>query len=470
MPLSRIMQTDTLAPVSRPLGDAVVSTAYWQSCSASGHRLWKWIAWAFAAYWIFFVAGAFLKHKQLNEVGAVIVLATLGWASLERLWIRIDSVALACLALAFLPVIQAVCSNVPKSPDSIIKHVSLCLVMALSRVLRLPVISQSKVRRLLAFQVLVILFISLTLCRGATWDGERYSGMFANPNNLALIPLLLLLLVDQLRDSWLIQASAHAVVILVLAFTTTSGAVVAYALGCIIYLISKLSRRTQAIAWSLCLAGSLVGGVAFFTIDESALPDMRLTKQLFLMRSKMGKVLQGGDIQYYQFEKVEGSGTGSALWRIQHWRDTLIAYSDGTVAEQVFGFGPGSSVSVTKILPHNEYLRMLFEEGLVGLALFLFAWYGIIRAAPSGIRYVAITVAIYSFSENNLDNFPFMALLVLCLSANNTDAWIVAPIHKVRDRFLARRTSSSSSLQINQGGLIAARFEVERELTRPQVA
>jgi O-antigen ligase len=115
-----------------------------------------------------------------------------------------------------------------------------------------------------------------------------------------------------------------------------------------------------------------------------------------------------------------GSGSGSALWRIQHWRDIVVAYSKGTTVEQVFGFGPGSSIAVVEILPHNEYLRMLFEEGLVGLALFLFAWYGIVKTAPPGIRYVALAIAIYSFSENNLDNFPFMALFALCLSANVT--------------------------------------------------
>jgi hypothetical protein len=36
------------------------------------------------------------------------------------------------------------------------------------------------------------------------------------------------------------------------------------------------------------------------------------------------------------------------------------------------------------------------------------------------VRYVGLIVAIYSFSENNLDNFPFMALFVLCLSARHT--------------------------------------------------
>ena len=69
------------------------------------------------------------------------------------------------------------------------------------------------------------------------------------------------------------------------------------------------------------------------------------------------------------------------------------------------------------ILPHNEYLRMLFEQGIVGFLLFIFVWYRIIMTAPREVRYIGLIVAIYSFSENNLDNFPFMALFILCLSA-----------------------------------------------------
>jgi hypothetical protein len=60
---------------------------------------------------------------------------------------------------------------------------------------------------------------------------------------------------------------------------------------------------------------------------------------------------------------------------------------------------------------------MLFEQGLLGLGLFLFTWSKLIRTADPEVQYVGIIVAIYSFSENNLDNFPFMALFVLCLSA-----------------------------------------------------
>jgi hypothetical protein len=416
--MSQNTSSTTLAPLGSYATAATTEVNFWQLHSINGERLWNWIAWAFTGYWVLFVSGAFLENKQLNSVGGLVVLAVLGWAVVERLWVRVDAVVLASLALGLLPAIQVFGSTVPMSSESVIKHVSLCLVMALPRLLRLPVVSQLKVRRILAAQILVILFISLTLHRGSQWDGGRYAGLFVNPNNLALIPFLLLLLIDQLRDSRLIQLSAHAVVIIVLGFTTTSGAVVAYGLGLAVYLSSRLSRRGRAIVCYAGVAAVLLFSVFFSVVNESVLPDTRITKQIFLMRSEIGKVIQGEDIEYYQQEKVLGSGTGSALWRVQHWRDVLMAYGQGTPVEQIFGFGPGSSVSIVGKLPHNEYLRMLFEEGLVGLVLFLFAWYRIIRTAPPAIRYVALIVAVYSLSENNLDNFPFMALFALCLSAN----------------------------------------------------
>jgi hypothetical protein len=166
---------------------------------------------------------------------------------------------------------------------------------------------------------------------------------------------------------------------------------------------------------------------------DQLLPETRLTNQLSVMRTDFQKVIQGDDIAYYEQERALGSGSASAIWRLAHWRRTLGVYSDGTILQMVFGFGPGSSTEILGILPHNEYLRILFEHGIAGFALFIFAWYRLIRNAPSGVQYVGLIFAIYSFSENNLDNFPFMSLFILCLSATSATAslplrWTRAPL------------------------------------------
>ena len=169
------------------------------------------------------------------------------------------------------------------------------------------------------------------------------------------------------------------------------------------------------------------------------LPESRMINQFAVMGDQMQNVLNGSSIAYYDQEKVLGSGSGSALWRIEHWGQTLALYLDGTPAEQIFGFGIGGAVRIMGILPHNEYLRILFDQGLFGLSLFLFAWFRMIRTAPVEVRYIGLIVAIYSFSENNLDNFPFMALFILCLSTRGVSKTVQATTHSalstVRNRF-----------------------------------
>jgi hypothetical protein len=117
---------------------------------------------------------------------------------------------------------------------------------------------------------------------------------------------------------------------------------------------------------------------------------------------------------------------------VAHWRRTVTTYLDGTPLEQLLGFGFGSSPRILGKLPHNEYLRILFEQGIIGFALFVFAWRRIIMTAPPHVRYIGLIVAIYSFSENNLDNFPFMALFILFLSARNVaDCALVRAPHRL---------------------------------------
>jgi hypothetical protein len=421
-----IQNTLSLLNTQLPARPRAASLNIWQFRSADGEKIWTWITWAFFAYWILFVAGAFLGRKELNEIGGVLILGVLAWIILERLWVRLDAVVVASLAAAtFIPLMQLIGSGTIGSLGALVKYVSLCLVMAASRLLRLPAASSSRMRWALATQILVILLISLTIYRGSTWDGgTRHSGLFANPNNLALIPFLLLFLVDRYRDRVAVRIGAHALVVLVLAFTGTSGAVLAYAVALTIHLSASLPRNWRLLTGSLAAISAFIAITLLLLGADRLLPETRLTKQVSVVGAEFQKVVQGEEISYYEQERVLGPGTGSALWRLAHWCRTLRVFDEATAFQKIFGLGSGSSIVLLGKLPHNEYLRLLFEQGIAGFALFMFAWYRLIKNAPATVRYVGLILAIYSFSENNQDNFPFMSLFILCLSANSLTATV----------------------------------------------
>ncbi len=387
--------------------------------SPASETLWRWIAFAFVAYWLLFVSSALHGHREANVIGGGLIVAVLFWAALERLWVRVDGVVVAAVAAMLIPVVQALTGDPTQTSSAVFKHESICAVMAISRLLRLPPASRSKVRWLLGLPVLIVLAISVAIGRPDALDATRRDGLFANPNNLALIPFLLLFLIDEVRDPLVVQFAVHAIVIAVLIFSGTSGAVIAYAIGLAVHLRRQFSPALRF----LVLTGGLAAGsaIAAFAVLDGAdvLPQTRLVKQILLMRDQFQNILQGGEIPYYQKERLLGPGVTSGVWRLAHWRHTLITYAHGMPAQQIFGFGIGSSPLLLPNFPHNEYLRVLFEQGAVGLILFLTIWALIIKTAPPALRYVALIIAIYSFSENNLDNFPFMALLILFLAASD---------------------------------------------------
>ncbi|MDQ2775452.1 MAG: hypothetical protein M3Y57_11135 [Acidobacteriota bacterium] len=83
-----------------------------------------------------------------------------------------DAVVMASLAAATcLPLLQVLFTSAP-DPESLFKHISLCLVIVAARLLQLPAAFKSKLRWPLVAQVVAILLISLTLCRSARGVSE----------------------------------------------------------------------------------------------------------------------------------------------------------------------------------------------------------------------------------------------------------------------------------------------------------
>ncbi|HEY3418199.1 MAG TPA: hypothetical protein VGM23_15080, partial [Armatimonadota bacterium] len=102
----------------------------------------------------------------------------------------------------------------------------------------------------------------------------------------------------------------------------------------------------------------------------------------------------------------------SALWRLIHWKNTLETYWQGGWLRILFGNGLGSSNTIMGILPHNDYLRFLFELGVFGCVAILLVWGSLFRQLQPSSRWLMVMIAVYSFSENIFDNYLAMALFV----------------------------------------------------------
>ncbi len=127
-----------------------------------------------------------------------------------------------------------------------------------------------------------------------------------------------------------------------------------------------------------------------------------------------------GSVTYAELVQILHTSDLSFIFRLKHWLDLLTIYADGSIFEWTFGFGVGSSVQVTDkhLVPHNDYLRYLFECGVVTFIGFVLLIVTIIT--KSGRRWEAVpllVIAIYFFSENLVANFVAMALFFFCAGA-----------------------------------------------------
>nr|WP_281362153.1 O-antigen ligase family protein [Cellulomonas humilata] len=100
-----------------------------------------------------------------------------------------------------------------------------------------------------------------------------------------------------------------------------------------------------------------------------------------------------------RFSEFSGGTQDNSLgWRFQAWGKVLAAWHE----HPVFGNGLGATTSgiILKSIPHNEYVRMLAEVGLVGLAAvsLLAVWYAVamVRRLGTGAprKVVALGIAV----------------------------------------------------------------------------
>lgn len=110
----------------------------------------------------------------------------------------------------------------------------------------------------------------------------------------------------------------------------------------------------------------------------------------------------------------------SFLFRLKHWLDLLDIYMSGSAYQWIFGFGIGSSVMLSDmhLVPHNDYLRFLFECGLLTFLSFVALMFFIVRSLGRSWDAIPIlTIVFYFLTENLVNNYLAMAIFYFCAGA-----------------------------------------------------
>lgn len=205
----------------------------------------------------------------------------------------------------------------------------------------------------------------------ASTELTRIPGTFAHPNSLAFYLVLVLSLILILFTSktsttiqqskiWLILLGVSALVMLF--FTYTRGTWLAVGLILIILGIVKWKRMFVVILIIVALA---LGLFVFFSSQNTRISEFNITRTEFYQR-------------LISIVSSENEQVTSVSWRVQMWSDLL---TQAFPAKPILGYGIGMYVPTSLVVhsyleepleAHNDYVMMLIEMGLVGLAAYLF--------------------------------------------------------------------------------------------------
>lgn len=374
-----------------------------------------------AAY-ILYVAASFAIGITGGErlfIGALAFLAFLVVHAAPRLLpLRLTGLTLATLAAALIPLVPLLAGAWTWGDSSLpyaTKYFSLLLLVLVADALQLPPLFQAPER----WWGLGAVAAVLVLGAGLGVSAERIEGSYANPNNFALAALSLLFFSDPDRDRPGFKIALHAFVVGLLLLSGTAGALLGYLAG---MGFSVLRSRFLRALLPVAAIGMLLGllWLPERPADLQILGETRrigpLWTKVLVVFDHFGEIAANEPLDFLKMEREYGGAElTSAAWRLQYWRSLLQTFNDSPALARWFGQGPGAcSVILTK-LPHNDYLRLLIEVGLLGCAACGAAGFILYRHARPAARGRVVMLAVYAFTENNLDNFSVMSLFILFL-------------------------------------------------------
>ena len=336
--------------------------------------------------------------------------------------ISVDKTVIIVLCILLLSIFTTLYGPTNSVFHNLSKHVVVCILYVFIFSMGLAPIYSTPFRSVF---ILILLFMGLVSFFvpniSETDDVMRMSGFFVNANNFSLTMMTLLFLIDEEKDNRVRKILIHAVLLLFLLLSGTSGAILAY-LGAILfkYFILLKSSNKYRNKWVLVPIGiALILLVCMLTTNLFMdVPIVkRIANQLSLVWHELPLAASGYELDYGNMSNMYDIDDFSGLWRISHWRTCIDVIADANIIQLLCGYGIGSSNLLMYKEPHNDYLRVLIEQGIIGLTLYFALFMTVFRRFDSRYWYCIVAVALYCFTENNMDNLLFMSIFVFFLAS-----------------------------------------------------
>jgi O-antigen ligase len=341
--------------------------------------------------------------------------------------VSVDKSILLVLCILLLSIFTTLYDPTNTVIHNLIKHIAVCILYIFIFSMGLTPIYSSSFRKIFIYVLLFMGLVSFFIPGASeTDDVMRMSGFFVNANNLSLTMMTLLFFINEEKDSRAKKISLHAILILFLLLSGTSGAILAY-LGAIsfkYFLLLKSSHRCRN-KWILVLvsvAVVLLGCLLATGLFTDVPIIKRIVTQLSLVWHELPLAASGYELDYGYLSNIYGAGDCSGIWRISHWRACIDVIADANMVQMLCGYGIGASSLLLYKVPHNDYLRVLMEQGVIGLTLYIVFFLTVFRRIDSRYRYCIVAIALYCFSENNMDNLLFMSMFVFFLASAQNKA------------------------------------------------
>jgi hypothetical protein len=251
--------------------------------------------------------------------------------------------------------------------------------------------------------------ILLDVAAGVTNSGVSTTiGIFANRNNAALYMMCVLALLNSLH---LRESTSIALALLIGIGFGTLGIFLATVLS--VFVVVSKTLKIKSIILYGCLFGALLSlaprhlildriGVAFASI-------------VYIIDNGLSSIAQ---LSFRDLYVALDSSDLSLFFRIQHWNEIIEIWFEADIYHQIFGSGVGSAALQTtlRLVPHNDYLRLFFECGVISLFGFGLLQLAIIQRIGRTYAIIPfVAVSIYFASENLINNY--LAMIIYFYSA-----------------------------------------------------